>query len=142
LSAPIYEINYLLTSLHLKAFKGCWPTLDVKNNLNDYKKAANTLITELEHDGEIPAGTFRLSHLQSVGTRYAPLQSSKLPPADLALFGSSRFYTLLWHLSVAAVRGALVKKYPSAAPPQKRLIDAGTYKLAGVIAKAPKVSRH
>ncbi|ELR14092.1 uncharacterized protein ACA1_367250 [Acanthamoeba castellanii str. Neff] len=114
-------LYYLLRQINRdktkKAFKGCWPTLDMKNNLNDYKKAANNLITELEHDGEIPAGTFRLSHLQSVGTR---------------------FYTLLWHLSVAAIRGALVKKYPSAAPPQKRLIDAGTYKLAGVIAKAPK----
>jgi hypothetical protein len=90
--------------------------------------------SQLEHFGCL------ISKASALGTL---LFKAALPPADLALlFDSSRFYTLLWHLSVAAVRGALVKKYPSAAPPQKRLIDAGTYKLAGVIAKAPKVSRH
>jgi hypothetical protein len=50
----------------------------------------------------------------------------------------SRFYNLLWHLSTAAVKTALAKKYSTPAPP-KRVIDASVYKQAAIIGNAPKV---
>lgn len=45
-------------------------TPDAKTNLNEYKKAAQQMISQLEQEGEIPLGSFRLSHLQSFGERY------------------------------------------------------------------------